>query len=193
VLAIPLGLLAARPLARGWMRGTGYRPWSIAPEFAARGGLTVGRAFPPIALALLGLSIVGLGPKAGAFALAIHSAGVLGKLFAESLELADAAPAESLVAGGSTAAVGVLVGLVPGSVGALAAHLLYRWEWNIRASTVLGIVGAGGLGQAIYNAQQLLFDHQLLTYVSIAIILVLASDAVAGRLRASLRLATLER
>jgi phosphonate transport system permease protein len=191
--AVPLALLVAGVATRGWIRGTGYRPWSLLPESLARIGLAVARAIPPIALALVALSFVGLGPKAGAFALAVHTAGVLGKLFAESLELADVLPAEALVASGSTSLAAIGTALVPASLPAMSAHLLYRWEWNVRASTTLGIVGAGGLGQQIYNAQQLLHDHDLLAYVIAAVALVLASDAATVAVRARLQLRTMER
>ncbi|GAC1306283.1 MAG: hypothetical protein NVSMB19_18310 [Vulcanimicrobiaceae bacterium] len=193
LVAIPLALVVARVVASGWMRGTGYRPWSIVPAAVARVGLVVARSIPPIAIALLALSFVGLGPKAGAFALAIHTAGVLGKLFAESLELTDTLPAEALVASGSTGLAAVAVGMVPDAFGAMSAHLLYRWEWNLRASTTLGIVGAGGLGQQIFNAQQLLHDRELAAYVIVAIVLVVASDRVTDFARGRLHLRTMER
>lgn len=191
--AIPLALLVARVVASGWVRGTGYRPWSILPAFVARIVLVVARSVPPIAVALVALAFVGLGPKAGAVALAIHTAGVLGKLFAESLELVDTLPAEALVASGSTGLAAVAAGIAPGAFAAMSAHLLYRWEWNVRASTTLGIVGAGGLGQQIFNAQQLLHDRELLAYVIVAIALVLGSDRITQLARRRFELRTMER
>lgn len=191
VLAIPFALAVSSPIARGWMTGTGWRPWSFFPEIPSRAVLAISRAVPPVALGLIGLSIVGLGPRAGIFALAIHTTGVLGKLLAESLETAERGPAVALVASGATAATGVAVALVPGALPAIAAHVLYRFEWNVRASTVLGMVGAGGLGEALFQAQQLLFYKQLLTYVIVAIVLVLLVDTVASRARRALRLSRL--
>jgi len=191
VFAIPFALAVATPLARGWTRGTGWRPWSWIVELPARFILALSRATPPVALGLIGLSIVGLGPKAGIFALAIHTAGVLGKLLAESLEVAERGPASALVASGSTASAAVVFALIPSALPSLAAHVLYRFEWNVRASTVLGMIGAGGLGQALYNAQQLLFYRQLATYVIVAVALVLIIDASASPLRASLRISRL--
>jgi len=193
LIAIPLALLVARVVASGWVRGTGYRPWSIVPATLTRLLLVIGRSVPPIAIALVALSFVGLGPKAGAFALAVHTAGVLGKLFAESLELTDTQPAEALVASGSTGLAAVGVGIVPGAFAAMSAHVLYRWEWNVRASTTLGIVGAGGLGQHIFNAQQLLHERELLAYVIVAIALVIASDQVTVLASSRLHLRTMER
>ncbi|GAC1619581.1 MAG: phosphonate ABC transporter, permease protein PhnE [Vulcanimicrobiaceae bacterium] len=193
IAAVPLALLIARVVASGWVRGTGYRPWSIVPATLGRIALVIARSVPPIAVALVALAFVGLGPKAGAVALALHTAGVLGKLFAESLELGDTLPAEALVASGSTGLAAVAVGIAPATLPAMSAHLLYRWEWNVRASTTLGIVGAGGLGQQIFNAQQLLHDRELLAYVLVAMALVLASDALAERAARRFALRTMER
>jgi phosphonate transport system permease protein len=193
LLAIPLALLAAPRIAEGWMRGTGYTPWSYVPMTVSRFALAIVRAVPPLALGLLALSIVGLGPKAGALALVLHTAGVLGKLFGESLEIAPLLPAEALVATGSQASVAALVGIVPGALNALLAHLAYRWEWNVRASTTMGMIGAGGIGQAIFNAQQLLFYHQLLAYVIVAVVLVVVGDVISQALRSRFHLRTVLR
>ncbi len=188
VLALPLALLIAWPVARGWMRGTGWRPLSLPAEIASRIALTAARAVPPLAMGLVGVVLIGIGPLAGAFALTLHTAGVLGKLLAESFDVADRAPAEALVANGASGTAAALIALVPSAFGAMVAHTLYRFEWNIRASTALGMVGAGGLGQAIFNAQQLLFYRQLSTYVLVAIALVLVVDGCGARLRHALRL-----
>jgi phosphonate transport system permease protein len=191
LFAVPLALFAALPISRGWVRGTGWKPASLVPEFASRVALVALRAVPPIALGLAFIAFVGIGPAAGALALAVHTAGVLGKLLAEAIELAEREPADALIAGGATSLTAALVALVPAALGAIAAHVLYRFEWNVRASTVLGLVGAGGIGQAIFNAQQLGFIGELSTYVIFTIALVLAIDAVAERVRASLALSRL--
>jgi len=176
LLAVPLAAAVSAFVARGWMRGTGYRPWSLVPQTLGRSVAAIGRAVPPVALALVAVTFVGLGPSAGAFALAVHTTGVLGKLFAESLELADLGPAEALVAGGASATSAIAVGLMPGAFQAAAAHVLYRFEWNVRASTTLGIVGAGGIGQQIFQAQQLFHDRELSAYVTLAVGLVLVTE-----------------
>ena len=191
LLALPFALLIAGPIARGWMRGTGWRPWSLLPDLLTRGILAVGRAIPPIALGLIAIVFVGLGPLAGALALVVHTACVLAKLIAESLELGDRDAAEALVAGGARASAAFAIGLLPSALPVLAAHTLYRFEWNIRASTILGMVGAGGLGQAIYSEQQLLHYHALLAYVIVAIALVLLVDTISSQARSHLRLETM--
>jgi phosphonate transport system permease protein len=170
------------------MRGTGWRPYSFVAEAFGRVTLTAGRAVPPIALGLIGIIFIGIGPIAGAFALTLHTLGVLGKLLAESFDVADRRAAESLVANGATGTAATLVALVPASFVLITSHVLYRFEWNIRAATILGMIGAGGLGQSIYNAQQMLFYGQLTTYVLCAIALVLIVDALGDRVRAGLRL-----
>ncbi len=193
ILAVPLALALARVVASGYARGSGYRPWSFAPVAAARVVAVVTRAIPPVALALVAVTYVGLGPRAGALALTIHTAGVLGKLFAESLELAELEPAQALLACGSTAFAALGTAIVPGALPAMASHLLYRFEWNVRASTTLGIVGAGGLGQEIFNAQQLFHDRELSSYVLVAAALVYLADTAAGAFGRRLRLRTMQR
>ncbi|GAC1539464.1 MAG: hypothetical protein NVS2B17_14780 [Candidatus Velthaea sp.] len=158
---------------------------------SSRAVLGIVRAVPCLAFGLIGLSLVGLGLKAGVFALTLHTAGVLGKLLAESIETAERGPSEALAAIGATRSAATTIGLLPGAAGTMAAHVLYRFEWNVRASTILGMVGAGGLGQAIFNAQQLLFYRQLVVYVIVAVLLVLAIDAAAGRIRERWHLRTM--
>ncbi len=192
LLALPLALLSAWPVSRGWMRGTGWRPFSWPVEIASRVLLTATRSIPPLALGLVGIIAIGVGPVAGAFALTLHTAGVLGKLLAESFDVADRHPAEALVASGATGAAATLIALVAAAMSAMVAHILYRFEWNVRAATTLGMIGAGGLGQAIFNAQQMLFYHQLSSYVLIAIALVLVIDGLGERVRSSFRLTRLE-
>ncbi len=193
LLALPLASLVARPLTTGWMRGTGYGPLGAVVGVTVNLMLAVARAVPPVALALIAVIFIGLGPKAGAFALVVHTGAVLAKLLAETLDSGDIRSAEALVACGSTGAAAVAVAMVPENLPALATHVLYRWEWNVRASTILGVVGAGGLGQAIFQAQQLLFYRQLFTYCAIAIVLVLVSDALTAVARRRLELRTMAR
>jgi phosphonate transport system permease protein len=192
LIALPLAWLAtAATRAASTLRRTS--PGARLCSGITRVVLAALRAAPPIALALIGLSVVGLGPKAAVFALVLHTTGVLGKLLAESLELAERGPAEALAAAGATGAVATLVALVPTAAAVMTAHLLYRLEWNVRASTVLGMVGAGGLGQAIFNEQQLLHYQTLATYVIVAVVLVLIIDSALVRARSRLYLEALAR
>ena len=136
LLAAGVGALLALPAAgRGWARAL------------ARLGLNALRSVPELVWAALLLVAAGLGPLPGTLALALHTTGVLGRLFAEALENAPGEPAEVLrLAGAGRLAVFVHATL-PQVATQWLAYGLYRWENNIRAAAVLGVVGAGGLGQ----------------------------------------------
>ena len=106
-------------------------------------------AIPELVWAALLLIAAGLGPFAGTLALALHTSGVLGRLFAEAIENAPAGPADALRAQGVGEASVFLYATLPQVLPQLMSYTLYRWENNIRAAAVLGVVGAGGLGQML--------------------------------------------
>jgi phosphonate transport system permease protein len=116
-------------------------------------------------------------------ALGLHSSGVLGKLFAESLENAPPDPIRALRATGASRLAVAAFGNVPLAAGPIVVHGLFRFEWNIRAATVLGIIGAGGIGQALYNAQQMFFYPQMMAYLLITCALVGIFDVIGTQLR----------
>jgi phosphonate transport system permease protein len=124
---------------------------SKSPAAAAttRGLLNALRSVPELVWASLLLICAGLGPMAGTLALALHTTGVLGRLFAESLENAPDAPAFALRARGIGPVAVFAYASLPQTVPQLLSYTLYRWENNIRAAAVLGVVGAGGLGQML--------------------------------------------
>jgi phosphonate transport system permease protein len=175
LLACTLGVLASPAAAKG-----------IAPNgvvFAARRVLEIARAIPEIVWGLLFLTFAGIGPWAGVLALGLHSWGVLGKLFAESLENVPPDPIRALQATGASRFAVAAFGNVPLAAGPIVVHGLFRFEWNIRAATVLGIIGAGGIGQALYNAQQMFFYPQMLAYLLITCALVGIFDVAGTQLR----------
>lgn len=175
LFAAILGLLAAPAAARG-----------IAPGFVVqltRRVLEVARAIPEIVWGLLFVTFVGIGPWAGVAALGLHSFGVLGKLFAESLENVPPDPIRALRATGASRIAVAAFGNVPLAAGPIVVHGLFRFEWNIRAATVLGIIGAGGVGQALYNAQQLFFYPQMLAYLLVTCVMVGGFDIAGTQLR----------
>ena len=143
VLAAATGLLLALPASR------------LYPADAAHGRLPTRlllnalRAVPELVWASLLLIAAGLGPFAGTLALAAHTTGVLGRLFAESIENAPTGPADALRAQGVGSARVLLYATLPQVLPQLLSYTLYRWENNIRAAAVLGVVGAGGLGQLL--------------------------------------------
>ncbi|TCD19991.1 phosphonate ABC transporter, permease protein PhnE [Pseudomonas sp. IC_126] len=138
------------------------------------------RAIPELVWAALMVLAAGLGPNAGTLALALHTAGVLGRLFAEALENTPSAPAEALRLSGSDRISAFCYGTLPVLWPQLIAYSLYRWENNIRMASVLGFVGAGGLGQMLYMSLSLFQQAQASTVILAMLLMVLAVDALSG-------------
>ena len=145
--------------------------------------LNVLRSIPELVWVLICILAVGIGPFAGTIALALHTAGVLGKLYAETLEEVPFRPVEALRSLGARPIQLLLWAMWPQARPLLSSYTVLRWEMNLRASTLLGLVGGGGLGQAIYNNVQLGFYNRLTTLILLIYALVLASDWIGERLR----------
>jgi len=160
---------------------SGIAPWIVVQT--VRRVLEFARAIPEVVWGLLLVTFIGVGPRAGMAALGLHSFGVLGKLFAESLENVPPDPIRALEATGGSRAGVVAFGNLPLALGPIAVHALFRFEWNVRAATVLGIIGAGGIGQALYNAQELFFYRQMFAYVLVTCVLVETLDIASTQLR----------
>ena len=150
---------------------------------SARAVFTLLRAVPELVWVLICILAVGLGPFAGALAIGLHTGGVLGKLYAETLEEVPMRPVEALRASGARPFQLFLWAMWPQARPMLVSYTVLRWEMNLRVSTVLGLVGGGGLGQAIYNNVQLGFYTRLTTLVALVYALVLVTDRVSDRLR----------
>ncbi len=171
-LAVVGGLLLALPAAgSGLMRG------------AARLVLNMLRSVPELVWAVLLLILAGLGPLPGTLALALHTSGVLGRLFAESFENAPADVALSLRQRGVGGLRVWLFATLPQTLPQLASYTLYRWENNIRAASVLGVVGAGGLGQMLSYHLGLFQMRETCTVLLAMMALVALVDALSWRLR----------
>src|SRR5207253_11034896 len=112
-----------------------------------------------------------------------HTGGVLGKLYAETLEEVPSPPIEALRASGASLFQILLWGIWPQARPMLASYTVLRWETNLRVSTILGLVGGGGLGQAIYNNVQLAFYARVSTLIAIIYVLVITTDWLSDRLR----------
>ena len=112
--------------------------------------------------------------------MALHTTGSIAKLWSEALEAADLAPLEAALSAGASRAQGAVAVLIPETLPQTASALLYMWEFNIRASTVLGIVGAGGLGQELRNSVDLLEFNRVLAILLIIVALVLCADRLSG-------------
>jgi phosphonate transport system permease protein len=168
--------------------GTGGGPRAVriaraAVAWGARGVLNLCRTLPELLWALLLVLAVGLGPFAGALALGIHTAGVLGRLYAEALEEVSPEPVAALEASGATSGAASLFAALPQAFPQLVAYTLYRWEVNIRASAVLGVVGAGGIGKLLHVSLALFQRHRTLTLVAVIVLMVTAVDLVSGAIR----------
>ncbi len=172
VLALPLGLLAARN--------------ARAPRWLAqpvRALLNTSRAIHTLVFGLVYVGIVGLGPMAGILAIASHSLGTYGKLYAEAIEGADAALFESGLALGFTPWQIVSSPMRRGFYPQFASIHLYLWEFNVRDSTVLGLIGAGGLGLLVSEAVSLFQWGRLATLLLVIVALVVAMDVLSAFIR----------
>ena len=141
------------------------------------------RSVPELVWAALMVLAVGLGPFAGTLALTLHTTGVLGRLFGETLENHPVASSNALILSGSGRVASFLYGTLPGIASQLLSYSLYRWEMNIRMATILGFVGAGGLGQMLYYELSLLREAQASTVIIAMLLLVILVDAVSSKLR----------
>ncbi len=148
--------------------------WSIF--CGARLALNVLRSIPDLVWVLICIVVIGIGPFAGALAIGLHTAGVLGKLYAETLEEVPRKPIEALRALGAGPFQVLSWGLWPQAKRMLASYTIVRWETNLRVSAILGLVGGGGLGQAVYNNVQLGFYARLGTLLLVIYALVMLSD-----------------
>ena len=113
------------------------------------------RAVPELIVAMLLLTVTGLGPWAGALAIGLHSVGTLGKLSTEVIETSDEGPLEAITAAGGTFVEKMRWGMVPQVLPTVIGYWLFRFEINVRASAVLGLIGAGGIGGELGLAAQL--------------------------------------
>lgn len=174
-LALPLGVLTARNLAAPrWLR------------LPAKGVLDVARAVHTLVFGLVLVGIVGLGPTAGILAIGFHSMGTYGKLFAESIESLDMAAIEAVRSVGASPAQVFFNAVWPAALPQFVSSHLYIWEFNIRDSTILGIIGAGGLGLLITEATALFQWGRLSTVLIVVVLLVSSFDALSRRIRKAL-------
>jgi len=149
----------------------------------SRGLFVLLRAVPDLLWALIFVFVAGLGPAAGALALAFHTSGVLGKLFDDTFENVDGRIVESVAsAGGSPSAVS-LYAVVPQAWAQCISFALYRWETNIRSATIVGVVGAGGLGQMIYTTTNLFQYQRVATLILAIFAIVVVVDHTSRRLQ----------
>jgi phosphonate transport system permease protein len=172
VVSLPMALLAARNLS----------PHPIV--FATvRFIITVFRAVPDFVFALMFVAALGLGPLPGVLGLALHSIGMLGKVYAERIEEIDPGPPEALAAVGARHMQVVRLAILPEVLPSLVANTLYRFDINIRSSIVLGIVGAGGIGFELVTALQALDYQRAAAVLVVVLLLVAVVEAASNHIR----------
>lgn len=149
----------------------------FAAQQLARFVLNALRSVPELVWAALMVLAAGLGPFAGALALALHTTGVLGRLFAEALQNAPREPEAAVADAGGGVAASFAYGTLPLVLPQCVAYALYRWEMNVRMAAVLGFVGAGGLGQMLYYHLSIFQQAEAATVLIAMFVLVFAVDA----------------
>lgn len=171
VLSFFFGLAGARNLAPNWLRTS------------ARLIIGVERALPEIIVLLLLVAALGVGPFPGVIALAIGSVGMLGKLFADAIEEIDARVIESVESVGATRWQVIRHAVLPEVMPALLSNSIFRFEVNLRASVLLGAVGAGGIGFELQKAMALLEYERAMMAVLVTLLLVFGAERVSDFLR----------
>ena len=144
------------------------------------------RAINEIVFALLYVVAVGLGPFAGVMALFVHNTGVFSKLYSEAVEAIDPRPVEGIRATGARRLPEVVFGVIPQVVPLWSSFILYRLETNVRSATTLGIVGAGGIGQSLYESIRAFRYAETAAQIIIVVVAVIVIDMVSARLRRAL-------
>ena len=174
-IAFPLSFLAARNTSAGRL-----------VHFLSRRTLDSIRGVDALIWALIWVSVVGLGPFAGVLAIATGDIGTFGKLFSEAIEAADRRAVEGVTSAGGGKLAGIRFGVLPAVLPVMAGHVLYMFESNTRSSTIIGIVGAGGIGLMLSEMIRTLEWGVVSFIVLLILVAVAVIDAISGRLRAAL-------
>lgn len=176
VVALPLGFLAANNVMPQTRVGQ-----SIIR--AIRFLLNADRAIDAVIFALFFAGAVGLGPFAGTLALAVHSVGMMGKLFYEAIEAVDRGPVEAIESVGASPLPVIRWAILPQVAPYLVSYFLFRFELNIRSAVVLGVVGAGGIGFLLQSYMKLFQYQKTCTVILVILILVMGLDSLSARIR----------
>ncbi len=149
----------------------------------ARGTLNTLRAVPELIMGIVFVAAVGFGALPGVLALGLHSVGMIGKFFSESIEHAHLAPIEAARAAGGSPLQVVLHGVVPQVLPQFADVIMYRWEYNFRASTVMGMVGAGGIGLELMGSLRMMHYQEVSAVLLVILMMVTLVDGFSSVLR----------
>lgn len=175
IICIPFAFIAAKNMVKN-------KPVSSVSKFV----LSVIRVFPEIVMAIIFIKAVGPGSFSGVLALGIHSIGMMGKLFAEDLENLDLSPTESLVASGANSIKTLMFAVVPQILPSYLSLVLYRFELNLRSASILGLIGAGGIGTPlIFALQTRTWDRVGIILIGLVVMVALI-DMISSKIRKSL-------
>ncbi|WP_420376928.1 phosphonate ABC transporter, permease protein PhnE [Ramlibacter lithotrophicus] len=174
VCAVPLGLLSSANIAPVWVRQPVRRLMDAA------------RAINEMVFAMLFIVAVGLGPFAGVLALWVHTTGILAKLFSEAVEAIDPQPVEGIRATGANALEEILYGVIPQVLPLWISYSLYRFESNVRSASVVGMVGAGGIGVVLWEIIRGFQYAQTCAVMIVIVVTVSLIDLVSARIRQAL-------
>ncbi|HYG45018.1 MAG TPA: phosphonate ABC transporter, permease protein PhnE [Bordetella sp.] len=174
VLAVPFGLLCSANIVPAWV----YQPMRRLMDAC--------RAINEMVFAMLFIVAVGLGPFAGVLALWVHTTGVLAKLFAEAVEAIDPRPVEGVRATGASAVEEVVYGVIPQVLPLWISFSLYRFESNVRSASVVGIVGAGGIGTVLWEIIRSFQYAETCAVMIIIVAFVVVIDLLSARIRRAL-------
>jgi phosphonate transport system permease protein len=171
VFGIPFALLSSRNLAPVWV---------VQP---VRRLMDAARAINELVFAILFVAAVGLGPFAGVMALFVHNLGIISKLFSEAVEAIDHRPVEGIRVTGASRLHEILYGVVPQVLPLWSSFSLYRFETNVRSATVLGIVGAGGIGFTFYESFRAFQYDRAAAVIIVVVVAVTLIDLVSAQVR----------
>jgi phosphonate transport system permease protein len=171
ICAVPLGLLCSSNIA----------PWWINQPM--RRLMDAGRAINEMVFAMLFVVAVGLGPFAGVLALFVHTTGILAKLFSEAVEAIDPQPVEGIRSTGAHVLEEIVYGVLPQVMPLWISYALYRFESNVRSATVVGMVGAGGIGVILWEVIRGFQYTQTCAVLLMIVVTVSVIDLVSSRLR----------
>jgi phosphonate transport system permease protein len=171
VFAVPFGLLSSSNILKPWV----YQP--------VRRLMDAFRAINEMVFALLFIVAVGLGPFAGVMALFVHTTGTLAKLFSEAVEAVDRRPVEGIRVTGSHPIAEIIFGIIPQVLPLWVSYILYRFESNVRSASVVGMVGAGGIGVVLFEVIRGFEYQQTCAVLIILVVAVSIIDVISSYLR----------
>jgi len=185
IAAIPISMFAAKNTLELMVQGDRMQHRAVRwfGQFAVRRALDFCRGFNEFVMALIFVAVIGLGPYAGVLALAIHTFGILGKVFSEAIEQIDSGQVEAVAASGAGPAQTMAFSVIPQIMPLIVSYTLLRFESNVRSATILGFVGAGGIGFLMFDKINGYLYREVCTMMIMVIVSVTIIDYLCGILR----------